>query len=105
MSSVCPCHCSMGIVTDDVLFTVYPERLIVYHAGTASEFTYHHNSVHDNHLTHLTETTLLACLKVTTLFIFGFFDMIMAPAYLAAGESLEKTAAGKSLASPPSISS
>ncbi|KAK4241568.1 hypothetical protein C8A03DRAFT_12222 [Achaetomium macrosporum] len=39
-----------------------------------------------------TETTFLACLKVTTLFIFGFFDMIMTPAYIAAGEPLLKTA-------------
>jgi hypothetical protein len=43
------------------------------------------------------ETTFLACLKVTTLFIFGFFDMIMTPAYIAAGEPLLKTAGGMSL--------
>ena len=41
-----------------------------------------------------TETTFLACLKVTTLFVFGFFDMIMTPAYIAAGEPLLKTAGG-----------
>ena len=40
------------------------------------------------------ETTFLACLKVTTLFVFGFFDMIMTPAYLQAGEPLLKTAGG-----------
>ncbi|KAL2263547.1 hypothetical protein VTK26DRAFT_6283 [Humicola hyalothermophila] len=51
----------------------YPERLIVYHAGTG-------------------KVTFLACLKLTTLFVFGFFDMIMTPAYLAAGEPLLKTA-------------
>ncbi|KAL2271242.1 hypothetical protein VTJ83DRAFT_613 [Remersonia thermophila] len=51
----------------------YPDRLIIYHAGTG-------------------RTTFLACLKVTTLFIFGFFDLIMTPAYLAAGEPLLKTA-------------
>ncbi|KAH6650593.1 hypothetical protein F5144DRAFT_637588 [Chaetomium tenue] len=53
--------------------TAYPERLIIYHAGTA-------------------RTTFIACLKVTTLFVFGFFDMIMTPAYIAAGEPLLKTA-------------
>ncbi|KAK4097923.1 hypothetical protein N658DRAFT_256247 [Parathielavia hyrcaniae] len=51
----------------------YPERLIIYHAGTG-------------------KTTFLACLKVTTLFVFGFFDMIMTPAYIAAGEPFLKTA-------------
>ncbi|KAL2129043.1 hypothetical protein VTI74DRAFT_8300 [Chaetomium olivicolor] len=51
----------------------YPERLIIYHAGTG-------------------KTTFLACLKVTTLFVFGFFDMIMTPAYITAGEPLMKTA-------------
>ncbi|KAK4040068.1 hypothetical protein C8A01DRAFT_35940 [Parachaetomium inaequale] len=53
--------------------TVYPERLIIYHAGTG-------------------KTTFLACLKVTTLFVFCFFEMIMTPAYIAAGEPLLKTA-------------
>ncbi|KAJ4297278.1 hypothetical protein N0V88_004196 [Collariella sp. IMI 366227] len=53
--------------------STYPERLIIYHAGTG-------------------KTTFLACLKVTTLFIFGFFDMIMTPAYISAGETLTKTA-------------
>jgi hypothetical protein len=43
-----------------------------------------------------TETTFLACLKATTLFLFGFFDMIMTPAYIAAGEPLLKTAGGMS---------
>ena len=43
-----------------------------------------------------TETTFLACLKVTTLFIFGFFDMIMTPAYIAAGEPALKTIGGMS---------
>ncbi|KAK4251784.1 hypothetical protein C7999DRAFT_10485, partial [Corynascus novoguineensis] len=38
------------------------------------------------------ETTFLACLKLTTIFVFGFFDMIMTPAYLAAGEPALKTA-------------
>ncbi|KAK3300522.1 uncharacterized protein B0H64DRAFT_17600 [Chaetomium fimeti] len=53
--------------------TVYPERLIIYHAGTA-------------------RTTFIACLKVTTLFVFGFFDMIMTPAYITAGQPLLNTA-------------
>ncbi len=51
-------------------------------------------------LTHPTETTFLACLKVTTLFLFGFFDLIMTPAYFAAGEPLVKTAGGTS---PPHL--
>ncbi|KAL2180504.1 uncharacterized protein P884DRAFT_255677 [Thermothelomyces heterothallicus CBS 202.75] len=52
---------------------VYPERLLIYHAGTG-------------------KTTFLACLKLTTLFVFGFFDMIVAPTYISAGEPLMKTA-------------
>lgn len=44
--------------------------------------------------THSKEITFLACLKLTTLFVFGFFDMIMTPAYIAAGEPLLKTAGG-----------
>ncbi|KAK3896486.1 hypothetical protein C8A05DRAFT_20545, partial [Staphylotrichum tortipilum] len=53
---------------------VYPERLLIYHAGTG-------------------KTTFLAFLQVTTLFLFGFFDMVVVPMYLAAGESLTTTAA------------
>ncbi|KXX75575.1 hypothetical protein MMYC01_206666 [Madurella mycetomatis] len=37
------------------------------------------------------EVTFLACLKLTTLFVFGFFDLIMTPAYIAAGEPVLKT--------------
>ncbi|KAL2158031.1 hypothetical protein VTH06DRAFT_4841 [Thermothelomyces fergusii] len=51
----------------------YPERLLIYHAGTG-------------------KTTFLACLKLTTLFVFGFFDMIVVPIYISAGEPLMKTA-------------
>ncbi|KAK4128658.1 hypothetical protein N657DRAFT_32704 [Parathielavia appendiculata] len=61
----------------------YPERLIIYHAGTG-------------------KTTFLACLKLTTLFVFGFFDMIMTPAYIAAGEPFLKTAGG--MTPSPSLS-
>ncbi len=64
--------------------TAFPERLIIYHAGTG-------------------KTTFLACLKVTTLFLFGFFDMIMTPAYFAAGEPLVKTAGGMPTSHPPHL--
>lgn len=42
--------------------TAYPERLLVYHAGTG-------------------KTVFLGCLKVTTIFIFFFFSLIVAPAH------------------------
>ncbi|KAI1496114.1 hypothetical protein F5X99DRAFT_86142 [Biscogniauxia marginata] len=42
----------------------YPERLCIYHAGT-------------------TRITFLACLKVTTLFIFIYFGFVVTPHYLA----------------------
>ncbi|OAA63721.1 hypothetical protein SPI_03884 [Niveomyces insectorum RCEF 264] len=45
----------------------FPERLLVYHAGTP-------------------RTTFLACLKVTTLFGLAFFTFLVAPAYVAAGK-------------------
>jgi hypothetical protein len=70
--------------------------LIIYHAGTGSEST--STSLHLVHTSTNTppETTFLACLKVTTLFVFGFFNMIMVPAYIAAGEDPLKTAGGMS---------
>ncbi|RYP65212.1 hypothetical protein DL770_009039 [Monosporascus sp. CRB-9-2] len=40
----------------------YPERLCIYHAGTG-------------------RTTFLACLKLSTLFIFAFFGFVVTPAY------------------------
>ncbi|KAI1137247.1 hypothetical protein F5Y05DRAFT_84029 [Hypoxylon sp. FL0543] len=40
----------------------YPEKLCVYHAGTG-------------------RTTFLACLKISTLFIFVFFGFVVTPAY------------------------
>ncbi|KAI0844141.1 hypothetical protein F5Y00DRAFT_249443 [Daldinia vernicosa] len=40
----------------------YPENLCVYHAGTG-------------------RTTFLACLKISTLFIFAFFGFVVTPAY------------------------
>ncbi|RYP43941.1 hypothetical protein DL768_009538 [Monosporascus sp. mg162] len=42
--------------------TAYPERLCIYHAGTG-------------------RTTFLACLKLSTLFIFAFFGFVVTPAY------------------------
>lgn len=44
---------------------IYPTRLLVYHAGTG-------------------RTVFIGCLKVTTIFLFGFFSLIVAPAQLAA---------------------
>ncbi|KAK3362629.1 hypothetical protein B0T25DRAFT_524831 [Lasiosphaeria hispida] len=52
----------------------FPERLVIYHAGTG-------------------KTTFLACLKLTTIFVFVFFGLIVTPSYLAAGEPAHKTAA------------
>ncbi|KAK4193290.1 hypothetical protein QBC35DRAFT_446436 [Podospora australis] len=51
----------------------YPERLIIYHAGTG-------------------RITFLACLKLTTLFVFGFFGLIAVPSSITAGEPLYWTA-------------
>ncbi|KAH8905971.1 hypothetical protein BR93DRAFT_979115 [Coniochaeta sp. PMI_546] len=41
----------------------YPENLVIYHAGTG-------------------RTTFIACLKLTTIFIFVFFGLVVTPAYL-----------------------
>ncbi|RFU32573.1 hypothetical protein B7463_g3769, partial [Scytalidium lignicola] len=40
----------------------YPERLLVYHAGTG-------------------KTVFIGCLKVTTIFVFSFFGLVVAPAH------------------------
>jgi len=40
----------------------YPERILIYHAGTG-------------------RTVLIGCLKVTTIFIFSFFCLVVAPAH------------------------
>ncbi|KAK4170329.1 hypothetical protein QBC43DRAFT_328979 [Cladorrhinum sp. PSN259] len=67
-----------GGVPDDGIFAnyelaseafegVYPAKLIIYHAGTG-------------------KTSFLAVLKLTTIFVFGFFCLIMTPTYLAAGK-------------------
>lgn len=54
---------------------VYPERLIVYHAGTG-------------------RTVFLGCLKVTTIFIFSFFCLVVAPTHFFAEEEPKWIAAG-----------
>lgn len=46
---------------------VYPENLVIYHAGTA-------------------RTTFLACLKLSTIFVFLFFNVIVVPNYITAGQ-------------------
>ncbi|RDL29781.1 Uncharacterized protein BP5553_10646 [Venustampulla echinocandica] len=46
---------------------LYPERLIIYHAGTG-------------------RTVFLGCLKVTTIFIFTFFCIVVAPTYFYADD-------------------
>ncbi|KAJ9132993.1 hypothetical protein NKR23_g11056 [Pleurostoma richardsiae] len=51
----------------------YPESLVIYHAGTG-------------------RSTFLACLKLTTLFVFAFFGLVVTPAYLTADEPLWKAA-------------
>ena len=46
-------------------FTVYPERLLVYHGGTG-------------------RTVFAGCLKVTTIFIFSAFALFVAPTHFYA---------------------
>ncbi|KAK4144366.1 uncharacterized protein C8A04DRAFT_27820 [Dichotomopilus funicola] len=58
--------------TSGVRGRFYPERLLIYHAGTG-------------------KTTFLAYLKVTTLFLLGFFDFIVVPAYLQASHPILPT--------------
>ncbi|KUJ18969.1 uncharacterized protein LY89DRAFT_683789 [Mollisia scopiformis] len=47
--------------------TQFPERLLIYHAGTG-------------------RTVFLGCLKVTTIFIFSFFSLVFAPTHFYAEE-------------------
>ncbi|OIW24092.1 hypothetical protein CONLIGDRAFT_624444 [Coniochaeta ligniaria NRRL 30616] len=47
----------------------YPEHLVIYHAGTG-------------------RTTFLACLKLTTIFIFVFFGLVVTPAYVKSDHPL-----------------
>ncbi|KAK3336533.1 hypothetical protein B0T19DRAFT_409768 [Cercophora scortea] len=53
---------------------VYPDRMVIYHAGAG-------------------KTGFLAAMKLSTVFLFVFFDMLLTPSYLAAGEPLHKAAA------------
>ncbi|KAB8302160.1 hypothetical protein EYC80_005607 [Monilinia laxa] len=48
----------------------YPERLLIYHSGTG-------------------RTVFLGCLKVTTIFIFVFFTLVVAPAHYYAEDEPE----------------
>ncbi|KAK4231185.1 hypothetical protein QBC38DRAFT_467071 [Podospora fimiseda] len=52
---------------------VYPAKLIIYHAGTG-------------------KTSFLAVLKLTTIFVFGFFGLILTPIYLSAGKDYSYSA-------------
>ncbi|KAM3064925.1 hypothetical protein ACMFMG_011247 [Clarireedia jacksonii] len=49
----------------------YPTRLLIYHSGTG-------------------RTVFLGCLKVTTIFIFAFFTLVVAPAHFYAEEEQPK---------------
>ncbi|PQE06242.1 4-coumarate- ligase 2 protein [Rutstroemia sp. NJR-2017a BBW] len=49
----------------------YPIRLLIYHSGTG-------------------RTVFLGCLKVTTIFIFAFFSLVVAPAHFYADEEQPK---------------
>lgn len=42
--------------------TEFPERLLIYHAGTG-------------------RTVFVGCLKVTTIFVFAFFALVVTPAH------------------------
>lgn len=61
--------------------TAYPENLVIYHAGTG-------------------RTTFIACLKLTTIFIFVFFGLVVTPAYVKSEHPLWQ-AGGRS--SPPHL--
>ena len=57
-------------------FIVFPERLLIYHAGTG-------------------RSVFLGCLRVTTIFVFAFFTLVVAPTHLyAENEPLWITGAG-----------
>ena len=57
----------------------YPERLLIYHAGTG-------------------RTVFIGCLKVTTIFIFVFFALVVAPSHFSNEEASSWVAvAGQSL--------
>lgn len=58
---------------------VYPERLIVYHAGTG-------------------RTVFLGCLKLTTIFIFTFFSLVVAPAHFNSDDEPKWVAGGGTFA-------
>ncbi len=58
--------CSLSEPAVDTV-TVYPERLLVYHSGTG-------------------KTVFIGCLKLTTIFLFIFSTLVLAPAYIQAPE-------------------
>ncbi|KAE8443534.1 hypothetical protein EG329_001774 [Mollisiaceae sp. DMI_Dod_QoI] len=55
--------------------TQFPERLLIYHSGTG-------------------RTVFLGCLKVTTIFIFSFFCLVVAPTHFYAEEQPKWVAGG-----------
>ncbi len=64
---------------------MFPERLLIYHAGTP-------------------RTTFLACLKLTTLFTFAFFSLVVTPTYLASDKPVWQAAGGEFPPRAPSSS-
>lgn len=62
---------------------VFPERVLVYHAGTG-------------------RTVFLGCLKVTTIFIFVFFTFVVAPTHLKAEDEPLWVAPAGTLCTSPS---
>jgi hypothetical protein len=57
---------------------VFPERLLIYHAGTG-------------------RSVFLGCLRVTTIFVFAFFSLVVAPTHFyAEDEPLWIAGSGKS---------
>lgn len=76
-----PCKSNPGpfpwfSVTDN-RFTVFPERLLIYHAGTG-------------------RSVFLGCLRVTTIFVFAFFSLVVAPTHFySETEPLWVAGAGK----------
>jgi len=76
---------------------VYPERMIIYHGGTLSKSDRHITTIPPYSMpdtltnSFLKGTTFLACLKLSTFFVFGFFDLLMVPSYLAANQPWQQT--------------
>lgn len=65
------------VLSNTFSHTVFPERLLIYHAGTG-------------------RSVFLGCLRITTIFIFAFFSLVVAPThFFAEDEPIWVAPAGK----------